>query len=170
MLGLPKGEVYLCEYTDDWRLAFEREAESLKRLIGDRIASVHHIGSTAIPGLMAKPIIDIAVELYDFDSGFGCIELLSSIGYRHRILAELPDRHYWTKGEPRTHQIHMFRLGSSYLLDALNLRNRLRADSKLKARYEEMNLSLCNEHRNDKHAYAMAKTQFIRSVIDPRKA
>lgn len=165
MLGLPKGEVFLLDYTDAWRLAYEEEAEAIARRIGGHVRAIHHIGSTAVPGLKAKPIIDIAVELHSFELGFACVSELSELGYRHRILAELPDRHYWSKGEPRTHQIHMFRPGSRYLADALCFRDKLLSSTTLRNKYQDFKILLCNNHGNAKHEYAAAKTVFIQSVL-----
>jgi len=81
------------------------------------VCTIHHIGSTAILGLKAKLIIDIAIELDNFGVGFECVKALSLLGYRHRSIPELPDRHYWRKGEPRTHQIHMYAKGSKYFYE-----------------------------------------------------
>lgn len=165
MLGLHRGEVFLLDYTDDWRLHFEKEAEVVAGLIGGHIKGIHHIGSTAIPGLRAKPIIDIAVELHSFESGFDCVSALSGIGYKHRLLAELPDRHYWSKGEPRTHQIHMFRPESPHLIEVLEFRDRLLSSNVLREKYQELKVSLCNRHGDSKHEYARAKTAFIQYVL-----
>ena len=165
MLGLPKGEVFLLDYTDDWRLEYQKESKVLTGLIGGYVRGIHHIGSTAVPGLRAKPVIDIAIELHGFESGFECISALSAIGYKHRILAELPDRHYWSKGEPRTHQIHMFGPGSQFLLEVLIFRDKLLFSSTLRDKYQELKLLLCNSHGNEKHEYARAKTDFIQSVL-----
>ncbi|MFD2177894.1 GrpB family protein [Veronia pacifica] len=165
MLGLPKGEVFLFESTDQWITEYEKESELILSLIGEHVTSIHHIGSTAIPGLKAKPIIDIAIELDDFALGFDCIEALSRLDYRHRIIPELPDRHYWSKGEPRTHQIHMYAQDSVYLHEQLLFRDKLREDSALKAEYESLKTELCSKYKNDKLTYAEAKTQFIMSVV-----
>lgn len=64
MLGLPKGEVFLCNYTVEWVHAFDKESEIILDVIGRYVSSVYHIGSTAVPGLKSKPIIDIEIELF----------------------------------------------------------------------------------------------------------
>lgn len=165
MLGLPKGKVFLLDSTDEWRTEYENESQIIIMLIGKHINTIHHIGSTAVSGLKAKPIIDIAIELHEFEMGFECIDLLSQLGYRHRIILELPDRHYWSKGEPRTHQIHMYSKGSVHLYKQILFRDKLREDSVLRAEYESLKINLCNSNSNDKLTYADSKTQFIMSVI-----
>lgn len=165
MLGLPEGEVFLLDSTDQWITEYKEESESIVALIGGHVNSIYHIGSTAVPGLKAKPIIDIAIELHDFESGFECIEQLSCLDYRHRIISELPDRHYWSKGNPRTHQIHMYAKNSVYLHEQILFRDKLRADSALRAEYERLKTALCNINSNDKLSYADSKTDFITSIV-----
>ena len=165
MLGLPKGDVFLLDSTDEWVTEYKRESDAILKLIGKHVSSIHHIGSTAVPGLKAKPIIDMAIELYTFDLGFECIEFLSGINYKHRIIPELPDRHYWSKGEPRTHQIHMYEEGCIHLDKQIKFRDKLRADKVFRAEYEALKVGLSCKYSDDKLAYAKAKTKFIKSVF-----
>lgn len=169
MIGLPKGEVFLCNYTDRWIIEFEIESKNIMNVIEQFVASIHHIGSTAVPGLKAKPIIDIAVELFSFEHGFKCIEPLNKIGYKHRIIKELPERHYFSKGEPRTHQIHMYKPKSKYLWRQLTFRDKLRSDVDLAKKYQEIKEKFSNTYSTDKLAYTDAKTEFIKSVVDAKE-
>ena len=166
MIGLPKGELFLSDYDARWNQAFEEESIELNRRIGDVIAGIHHIGSTAVLNLRAKPIIDIAIELIDFEEGYGCRELLSAMGYKHRIVPELAERHYFSKGDPRTHQIHMFKPHSPFLKEQIEFRNQLRERPELALAYQKLKERLVFTHSRDKLAYAVAKTDFIRSVLD----
>lgn len=119
MLGLPKGEVFLIPWTEEWEKEFLLEQEKIQNKIGEYILDVHHIGSTAVKYLSAKPIIDIAVEIDEFSEGKNCVSSLKEIGYSYRGTNILPDRHYFNKGEPRTHQIHMYQSGNEHLLEQL---------------------------------------------------
>ena len=165
MLGLPKGEVFLCDYTGEWIIEFEKESEIILDIIGRYVSNIYHIGSTAVPGLKAKPIIDIAIELFRFENGFQCAEPLSNIGYKHRIIAELPDRHYFSKGDPRTHQLHMYGQKSKYLLEQLRFRDKLRDDPELASEYQVIKEKLSRTYDTNKFAYAEAKSKFIESVV-----
>src|SRR5699024_3762796 len=138
MLGLPRGEVFLIPWTDDWLKEFSLEKERIQNKIGKFIVNIHHIGSTAVKGLSAKPIIDIAVELEDFKGGKHCVAPLESLGYSYRGINILPDRHYFNKGEPRTHQIHMYQTGSKFLIEQLKFRDYLRSNDKPRMEYQEL--------------------------------
>ncbi len=108
MLGLPKGEVFLVPWTSEWEKEFLLEQEQIQNKLGSYIINIHHIGSTAVKHLSSKPIIDIAIELDQFSDAEKCLSALESIGYTSHGTNILPDRYYFTKGEPRTHQIHMY--------------------------------------------------------------
>jgi len=110
MLGLPKGEVFIVPWTSDWEEEFQLEKNRIEHIIAQYIVNVHHIGSTSIRDLSAKPIIDIAIEIKDFQDGGKCVKPLGEIGYSYKGTNVLPDRHYFNKGEPRTHQIHSIKV------------------------------------------------------------
>ena len=166
MLGLPKGSVFLSPWDSEWENYFLLEKEKIMNVIGKNIIVIHHIGSTSVKDLSAKPIIDMAIEINIFDDGFLCIDDLKILGYKHRIIPELPDRHYFSKGEPRTYQIHMFPKGSIYLQKLLAFRDCLQKDSKVKEEYQKIKEELSTEYNKDKLAYADAKTDFINNVLE----
>ena len=93
MLGLPKGEVYLVPWTSEWEEEYLQEKTKIEKLLGSFIYKIHHIGSTAIPHLSAKPIIDIAIELVSFEDGEKCIAALESLHYQFRGTNILPERY-----------------------------------------------------------------------------
>jgi len=165
MLGLPKGEVFLSPWTEGWSKEFLLEKERIQNKIGSYIVEVHHIGSTAVEGLSAKPIIDIAVEIKDFQDGKHCVMPLKSLGYSYGGINILPDRHYFNKGEPRTHQIHMYQRGSQFLVEQLKFRDYLRSNDLVKTEYEELKFQLSKENKHNKHKYAEEKTDFIHSIL-----
>ncbi|MRS08536.1 GrpB family protein, partial [Bacillus anthracis] len=116
MLGLPYGKVFLVPWTEEWEFEFMKEKQFIEKQIGEHILAIHHIGSTAIPHLSAKPIIDIAIELENYRDGIHCIKKLELLNYKYRKDV-LPERYYFNKGEPRTHQIHMYERGNTYLME-----------------------------------------------------
>ena len=166
MLGLPRGEVFLVPWSSEWEKEFISEKERIQNKIGVYTAEIHHIGSTAVEHLSSKPIIDIAIELNQFIDGEKCISTLESIGYTSHGTNILPDRYYFTKGEPRTHQIHMYQHGNKYLLEQLNFRDYLRENSKARDDYEKLKIKLSKLNSKNKHKYAEEKTTFIKNILE----
>lgn len=165
MLGLPRGEVFLIPWTEEWEREFLLEKEKIQNEVGDYIVRIHHIGSTSVKKLSSKPIIDIAVEINDFSVGENCVSFLAKIGYSYKGINILPDRHYFSKGEPRTHQIHMYQRGNKYLHEQLKFRDYLRNNEKARIEYEELKYKL-SELNYNKHKYAEKKTQFVNSILE----
>jgi GrpB-like predicted nucleotidyltransferase (UPF0157 family) len=165
MLGLPRGEVFLVPWDESWEGEYSDETAAIRLKIGAYVVACHHIGSTAVPGLSAKPIIDIAIEVEAFSDGFKCVPGLAQIGYRHRIIEELPGRHYFSKGEPRTHQIHLYKRGNEHLRRQIAFRDCLRGDDTIRGEYQRLKKELADAHKTDKLAYAAAKTEFVERVL-----
>ncbi|RAV21211.1 GrpB family protein [Paenibacillus contaminans] len=165
MLGLPKGEVFLLPWTEEWVAEFLLEKNRMETEIGELILTVHHIGSTAVRSLSAKPIIDIAIELEDFEQGYRCVQGLESLGYSYKGTNILPDRHYFNKGEPRTHQIHMYQKESSFLSKQLAFRDYLIQHEEARKEYQTLKERLSLTHSKDKLTYADNKTEFVNSIL-----
>lgn len=164
MLGLPRGKVFLVPWTEEWEKEFINEQQLIEAQIGKYIIAIHHIGSTSIPCLSAKPIIDIAIELNHFYDGLKCIVGLEQINYEYRE-GVLPERYYFNKGEPRTHQIHMYEKGNKYLTEQLNFRDYLQTNNTARTEYEQLKIQLANANSNNKHKYAAAKTNFVKNSL-----
>ena len=84
MLGLPRGEVFLVPWSMEWKNEYEKEKRQIIADIGQYTINVHHIGSTAVKGLSAKPIIDIAIEIEHFFDGEKCVIALEGLGYSYK--------------------------------------------------------------------------------------
>ncbi len=166
MLGLPKGEVFLVPWTIEWRNEFELESKRIQELIGEYVINIHHIGSTSVKNLSAKPILDIAIEIKDFEDGDKTARPLEILGYSYKGTNILPNRHYFIKGEPRTHQIHMYRYGDTYLIEQLKFRDYLRENHETRTEYEQLKQNLSKIYIKDKHKYAEEKSAFVKSVLE----
>ncbi|HDR8183484.1 TPA: GrpB family protein [Bacillus thuringiensis] len=165
MLGLPKGEVFLVPWTEEWNNNFLSEKEKIQDKIGEYIMNIHHIGSTSVKHLSAKPIIDIAIEIKDFKDGANTSLPLEKLGYSYRGTNMLPDRHYFSKGEPRTYQIHMHQCGNKHLLEQLKFRDYLRDNDEARIEYERLKLNLAKLNKNNRQKYTEEKTTFIRTIL-----
>jgi GrpB-like predicted nucleotidyltransferase (UPF0157 family) len=150
-----------------WPARFELERVALERRIEKWIVGgVHHVGSTAVAGLAAKPIIDILVGVRDLETSRDCFEPLASFGYLYAPY--LPrEMHWFCKPDPmrRTHHLHLVPVGSPRYRAELVFRDLLRADPEVAAEYVALKRDLAARHRDDREAYTEAKGAFIRAAL-----
>ena len=130
------------------------------------VTRVEHVGSTAVHGMIAKPILDIGIAVEDFDEARACIAPLESrLGYTFMGERGIPRRHYFVKGEPRTHHIHMVEAHCEEWMRMIRFRDRLRESSELADEYAKLKLRLMRQLGADRKAYQEGKSDFIRSVL-----
>ena len=165
MFGLPKGTVKLEPHTEQWRQLFAEEEARLRKIIGDYVVVIEHIGSTAICGISAKPIIDIAVALEKVADGERCVKPLEEINYEYRGEYGIAGRFYFVKGEPRTHHLHMVLEDSDFWRSHLLFRDYLRENPAVAKEYENLKLELAREYVNDRDAYLHGKSDFIENIL-----
>ena len=176
-LGLLRGSAVVEPYDPDWPALFQHERHRIVAAIGHIVAGVHHVGSTSIPGLPAKPILDIAVMLNDFGDGERCIEPLEEIGYTHvGLLDDIPgDRFFAKVHTPRdscsdceeivTHHLHMYTLDSPLRVNHFAFRDYLIAHPDEIARYARLKLNLADKHPNDRKSYSVGKRLIMTEVL-----
>lgn len=154
-------------YDPDWPSRFATELRLLAPLFGEGSVRIEHVGSTAVPGLVAKPIIDIMVGLTSLAEAEALIDPLRSVGYHYvpEYEAQIPDRRYFRKPHirPRTHHLHCVVLGSQSWTRTLLFRDYLRNDPEVAAAYAHLKSELAMSH--SKRDYTAAKGPFIESVI-----
>ncbi len=155
-------------YSPEWPLEFEREAQRLRGLLGDAIVAIHHIGSTAVPGLAAKPIVDLLPEVHDLER-VGVDDLtgtLQDAGYRSWGAYGLPGHRYFTKDRAgvRTHNVHIFQQGNPEIARHLAFTAYLRAHPAVRDEYERVKRAAYALHPADGGAYNDAKDGWIKRV------
>ncbi len=158
--------VRLVPHDPTWAALFDVEARALAAVIGPWITGgIHHIGSTAISGLDAKPIIDIAAGVDSLEASRPCIERLGQLRYLYSPYRE-EVMHWFCKPDPshRTHHLHLIPTGSPGFDDEIAFRDYLRAHPDVASEYGELKQRLAAEHANDRDAYTRAKTNFVESV------
>jgi GrpB-like predicted nucleotidyltransferase (UPF0157 family) len=165
VLGLPLGTVRLREYTPRWAELYRIEAADLRDALGVLALSVEHVGSTAVPGLIAKPILDIAVAIRAHAVVPKCATLLAHLGYQFAYWADLKNDYTFEKGVERTHHVHLVELESRQWGDYLRFRDALRSNDQLAREYESTKMVLGAKFCNDRAAYTSAKAEFIRHVL-----
>lgn len=154
--------VVIVPYDDKWPEMFETESLLIKTLLGTVAVSVHHIGSTSVPGLSAKPIIDILVEVTDINELDAYNLAMVSAGYISRGENGIPGRRYFIKGGgQRSHQVHAFAIGDLQVLRHLIFRDYLRKNRDIAGEYAEIKHSAALLSQNDVHRYSALKADFI---------
>ena len=156
--------VRLVAHDPAWATRFADERARLLTALGDLPAEIEHVGSTAVPGLAAKPILDVLVGRPAGDVA-PYVEALQRAGYVYRGEAGIPGRHYFRRGDPRTHHLHLVECGGAVWRDHLAFRDRLRADAALAAAYGALKERLAIQHAEDRAAYTEAKAPFITAVL-----
>lgn len=149
-----------------WAGRFEQEAAALREVIGPWLdGGVHHVGSTAVPGLAAKPTIDIMAGVGSLEESRACIEPLSGLDYLYAPYRP-EEMHWFCKPSPshRLYHLHLVPADSRRFRDTLAFRDRLRSDPLLAARYEALKRELAARFEHDREAYTAAKADFIRSA------
>ena len=164
-LGLKRGELRLSPYRDEWPVLFESEKTIISSAIGDQTVDIQHVGSTAIVGMPAKPILDIAIAVEDFEKARVCIAPLAALGYTFKGENGIPRRHYFTKGEPCTHHIHMVEETSDEWAKLMLFRDYLRSDRRVAAEYARLKSALSDRLDGDRKSYQAAKTEFIKETL-----
>jgi GrpB-like predicted nucleotidyltransferase (UPF0157 family) len=156
-------------HCDTWPADFAAVRSELIAAFAGQHILVEHIGSTSVPGLCAKPVIDVLVGADSLARIEAAIPQLQAAGYDYvsKYEAELPMRRYFVKPEsqsPRVH-VHAVCLGSEFWQEQLLFRDTLRADTAVRDAYAKLKLELARVHANDKAAYTDAKGPFIRDVL-----
>ena len=164
-LGLPQDQNRLAPYNPDWAVAFAEEATRLQAALGPSVVAIEHYGSTSVPGLAAKPILDLLVGVADLAQVPALSETLVALGYEDRGREIVPGHHIFGRGEARTHLAHFVRHGGEHWLATLTFRDRLRADPDLRDAYQALKTRLAAEHPTDRRAYTFGKSEFVAAVL-----
>ena len=171
MLGLHKDIVRLVPYDPEWVEDYKKEEKILRELIGDYVLDIQHVGSTSIPGLSAKPILDVAVAVKDENTLQKLIPILTDAGYDVKDsisdLGEVLAR----KGLPenRTHYIHIEVAGSEFWNNHILFRDYLIKHSDYVREYERLKTEVFEQYKNERKKYTLAKNEFISKVIEMAK-
>lgn len=166
--SLAEEPIRISPYDPRWPEQFERERLALEAAIGSwATGGIHHVGSTAVVGLEAKPIIDILIGVKDLEVSRACFEPLAELGYLYAPYRR-EEMHWFCKPHParRTHHLRLVPTGSRRFGEELAFRDFLRANPDLAKTYASLKHSLAARFRNDREAYTEAKGDFIASVLE----
>ncbi|HJP59789.1 MAG TPA: GrpB family protein [Gemmatimonadaceae bacterium] len=166
-LGLESKTVRVVPYDPAWPRLFVAEQRRLDGLLTQEglALELQHTGSTAIPGLAAKPILDLLAGAPDLTSLARAIDTLQHADYIYRGEQGIPGRHFFRRGNPRQYHIHLTLTGSDFWRDHLLFRNYLRAHAEAAAEYATLKQALAERYPFDREAYIEGKTEFVRRVL-----
>ena len=177
MLGLKRGTVQLCEHEQAWEIEAQNTIFRLKEILGAVIKDIQHVGSTSIPSIKAKPIIDIAIAVDDFEDVLLLEEELKKQGFYYRPKVDLGEQllfasgsYYDGTGDLQTHFIHIVKTGSMDWRNYINFRDYLNSTPAVAKAYEDLKVLLAKQAPvdNGREKYLRGKHDFI--VYTLRKA
>jgi GrpB-like predicted nucleotidyltransferase (UPF0157 family) len=163
--GAEKREIRLADYDPDWPKKFETHAKVIDGALGDSALRVEHVGSTSVPGLAAKPIIDILVVVADSADESAYLPQLEAAGYVLRVREPDWNEHRMLRTPEQDVHVHVYTAGCPEVGRVLTFRDCLRRNSNDRRRYEQTKRELAAKDWLDMNAYAAAKSEVIESII-----
>ncbi len=159
--------VVIVAYDPTWPARFEAAASELRETVGAVLVAIEHVGSTAVPGPAAKPIIDMMAFVPHFADRFTTVAPLVARGWQSLGEYGIPGRHYFQRwrGGRATHHLHMFVVDLQHPRPEIVFRDYLRRHADVAAEYATLKSSLAARHRDDREGYTEGKTAFIREAL-----
>ena len=164
-LGLEARTVSLVDSDPKWPEYFRVEAERIVEALGSFARAVEHYGSTSVPELAAKPILDILVGTEKFGDSSPFAARLEPLGYEYAHWAGVSGHQVFGRGQPRTHLLHVVRFDGAEWHQALRFRDRLRSSIELRKAYSALKKELAAKYPTNRPRYTAEKTSFIEAVV-----
>lgn len=158
--------VMVTEYNEKWDHMFREEAQKIREILADELLDIHHIGSTSVPGLQAKPIIDMMPVVKDIEKIDSYNEKMEGLGYECMGEFGMTGRRYFRKGgDNRTHQVHVFQADNKEDIQRhLAVRDYLRTHPEAVKQYGDLKEKLANQFPKDIEAYMDGKDAFVKEL------
>ena len=166
-LGFSDDIIQLVEYQKSWDFRFQFESAMILLALGDLIEGIEHIGSTAIPGIIAKPIIDILIGIKDLREVFTHLNVLEILDYSYTAEAGDNKRRFFKKGLPRLFHLHFVVHESKEWKNHILFRDILLEDEGKRYRYQKLKMELARKYPTERNKYTEAKTPFITQILKP---
>jgi GrpB-like predicted nucleotidyltransferase (UPF0157 family) len=152
-------------YDTNWPKIFLKETKRLQKIFSANFITAQHIGSTAIPGLAAKPTIDILLAVKDIDLVDQCNQAMEKIGYEAWGEYGISGRRFFVKGEnKRTHHVHAFQTGNAEIARHIYFRDYLILHPLEAKAYEKLKITLAGQFANDRRGYVENKKDFVETI------
>ncbi len=162
---IPKRTIILKEYDPNWAVLFKGEAQKIKQALGDNLMTVHHIGSTAIPGIYAKPVIDMIPVVRDIEKVDNYNQSMESLGYEVRGEFGMSGRRFFVKAldEP-TFNAHVWQQGSPQIERHVQFRDYMIAHPQDAQAYSDLKRDLAEKYPHDIEGYCSGKDDFVQEI------
>jgi GrpB-like predicted nucleotidyltransferase (UPF0157 family) len=165
----PDGPVEIHPYNEEWPRLYERERVRIAAALGDRILALEHVGSTSVPGLPAKPLIDIVLEVRNSADEDAYVPDLEAAGYVLRIRESDWHEHRLFKGPDTNVNLHVFSSGCAEVARMLRFRDHLREDAADRELYAQTKRELAQREWTYVQQYADAKTEVVEEILTRAK-
>lgn len=169
MLGCERHLVRLVAYQPTWAELFREEEARLRAALGDHVVRIEHVGSTSVPGLHAKPILDIVAAVRDMTNGSFFEEAVAPLGCVHMPENDMPGRLYFvkrTEDDKSTHHLNITELGTECWFTHVAFRDYLLASPKSMEEYRRLKQDLARSYEHDRPAYLSGKAPFIVRTLE----
>lgn len=167
-MGLDKTKVELEKYNPNWKKEFEKEKKELGKIIRGLYIDIEHVGSTSIPGISAKPIIDILISVKSLKDCDNLLKNLDNAGYSVRYDNAEKGEYLVRKGpeDSRTHYIHVVEDKADRCTEMIIFRDYLINNPEYIEQYQTLKEELASKYKNDRKMYTASKNEFIKMVLD----
>jgi GrpB-like predicted nucleotidyltransferase (UPF0157 family) len=159
--------IVIVPHDPSWKEEFARESGRVLAALGALAIRAEHVGSTAIPGLSAKPIVDIMIGVASLTLARQSTGQMASLGYEYvpAFEALLPERLFFQRGSPRTHHVHVAETASRFWTRQIGFRDYLTGHPDVAAEYADLKTKLAARFAEDRDGYTRAKTDFVQAVL-----
>lgn len=157
--------IELVEYNHRWPKMFASEHAQIRNILGKLVIDIEHIGSTAISGMVAKPVIDILLTVQQFAQAWKCIDPLRTLGYAFIDYPQNRTRLFFRKGQPRSHHLHIVEKGSASDLNHIHFRDALLTDKVLRAEYLQLKCAALEKYKHRRALYGERKGKLIQKAL-----
>lgn len=166
-MALKRGIVELVDYDEQWNEEYKKEEELLKSVLADKIIEIHHIGSTSIRGLKAKPVIDILVVIKSLEEISEIETMLKPYDYENRGQQGVSDRYFFAKGpeDARSHYVHFVEPNSNTYYNQVYFKKYLLEHPEYIKKYCDLKQELATKYADKRPKYTKGKNDFITNVI-----
>ena len=152
-------------HDDKWKELFKKEKGTLKTVFGDKATDIQHIGSTAIPWIHSKPIIDIAISVKSFKTASDFFDKLKRLDYEYSEERSSSERYFLTKGNPVEYHLSLVNPNTSYLKRQIEFRDYLINHPEIAKEYGSLKADLIKKYPSGKDEYSYGKSEFINRIL-----